>query len=157
MADRTFLAWPFFEEEHRKVARESQNWIRRNAVVLEHPPSEGLDEHCRKLVRSFGKRFLKHVVPYPFGGHKKRLDVRSLSLIREFLAYHSGLADFAFAMQGLGSGPISLFGSNALKKEYLPRVASGRMVAAFAISEPEAGSDVRSMQTTARRDGDQYV
>jgi len=157
MPDRSFLEWPFFEEEHRKLARELQSWVKRNTVVLEHPSSESLDEQCRRLVRSFGNRFLKHVVPYPFGGCKRRLDVRSLCLIRESMAYHSGLADFAFAMQGLGSGPISLFGSNALKKEYLPKVANGKMIAAFAISEPEAGSDVRSMQTTACRDGDEYV
>jgi len=157
MSDRSFLEWPFFEQEHRKLARELQSLVKRNPVVLEDPSSESLDEQCRRLVRSIGTRFLKHAVPYPFGGHKKRLDVRSLCLIRESLAYHSGLADFAFAMQGLGAGPISLFGSNALKKEYLPRVANGKMIAAFAISEPEAGSDVRSMQTTARRDGDEYV
>lgn len=157
MPDRSFLAWPFFEEEHRKLARELQSWEKPNALVLEQPPGEGLDEHCRTLVRSFGNRFLKYTVPYPFGGHKKRLDVRSLCLIRESLAYHSGLADFAFAMQGLGSGPISLFGSNALKKEYLPKVANGKKIAAFAISEPDAGSDVRSMRTTARREGDQFV
>ena len=86
-----------------------------NLYSLQHPRGEDLDEHCRKLVRSFGNRVLKHTVPYPFGGHKKRLGVRSLCLIREFLAYHSGLADFAFAMQGLGSGPISLAGSGALQ------------------------------------------
>ena len=155
MPDRSFLAWPFFEDEHRKLARELQSWIKRNSALLEHPP--GLDEHCSKLVRSFGNRFLTHTVPYPFGGDKKRLDVRSLCLIRESLAYHSGLADFAFAMQGLGSGPLSLFGSNALKKEYLPKVAKGKAVAAFAISEPDAGSDVRSIRTTARLEGDHFV
>jgi len=157
MSDRSFLSWPFFDEEHRKLARELQSWIRRNVVALEPPSVDGLDEHCRKLVRHLGNRFLKHAIPYPFGGHKKRLDVRSLCLVRESLAYHSGLADFAFAMQGLGSGPISLFGSNALKKKYLPRVANGKMIAAFAISEPEAGSDVRSMQATGRRQGDEFV
>jgi acyl-CoA dehydrogenase len=157
MPDRSFLTWPFFEEEHRKLARELQSWAKRNPVLFEHPPGESMDEHCSKLVRSFGNRFLKHTVPYPFGGHKKRLDVRTLCLIREFLAYHSGLADFAFAMQGLGSGPISLFGSNALKKEYLPKVAKGKAIAAFAISEPDAGSDVRSIQTTVRRDNGQFV
>ena len=157
MPDRSFLAWPFFDEEHRKLARELQSWVKRNALLLEHQPGEDLDEHCRTLVRSFGNRFLKHTVPYPFGGYKKRLDVRSLCLIRESLAYYSGLADFAFAMQGLGSGPISLFGSNALKKEHLLKVAKGRTIGAFAISEPEAGSDVRSMKTTARRDGNNFL
>jgi len=157
MPDRSFLSWPFFEDEHRKLAREVQGWIKRNGFFLQQPPSEGLDEHCGKLVRSFGNRFLKHTVPYPFGGHKKRWDVRSLCLIRESLAYHSGLADFAFAMQGLGSGPVSLFGSNALKKEYLPKVAKGRTIAAFAISEPDAGSDVRSIRTTARLEGDHFI
>ena len=157
MPDRSFLSWPFFEDEHRKLARELQSWIKRNGTLLQHPSAEELDDHCSKLVRTFGNRFLKHTVPYPFGGDKKRLDVRSLCLIRESLAYHSGLADFAFAMQGLGSGPISLFGSNALKKEYLPRVAKGKAIAAFAISEPDAGSDVRSMQTTARLEDDHFV
>lgn len=157
MPDRSFLAWPFFEEEHQKLVRELQSWVKRNALLLEHPPSDDLDERCRALVRGLGNKFLKYAVPYPFGGFKKRLDVRSLCLIREFLAYHSGLADFAFAMQGLGSGPISLFGSNALKKELLPKVARGRAIGAFAISEPQAGSDVRSMQTTARRDGNDFL
>src|SRR6476661_6707090 len=86
-----------------------------------------------------------------------KLDVRSLCIARETLARVSGLADFAFAMQGLGSGPISLFGSPALKARYLPRVAKGSAIAAFAISEADAGSDVAAMRTTARRDGDEYV
>lgn len=158
MPDRSFLAWPFFEEEHRKLLDEVATLIRRNADVFGDRARQRPDERCRRFVRIFGKGLLRHAVPAPFAGHKKEeLDVRSICLIRESLAYHSGLADFAFAMQGLGSGPISLFGSDALKKKYVPKVAAGEMIAAFAISEPAAGSDVRAMQTTARSDGDNFV
>ena len=157
MPDRSFLAWPFFEEEHRKVIDEVATLIKRNADAFGNSAKQDPDQRCRTFVRIFGDKLLKYAVPAPFGGHKEELDVRSICLIRESLAYHSGLADFAFAMQGLGSGPMSLFGSDILKKKYLPRVAAGEMIAAFAISEPDAGSDVRAMQTTARRDGDNFV
>ncbi|HWY70766.1 MAG TPA: acyl-CoA dehydrogenase [Terriglobales bacterium] len=156
MPDRTFLTWPFFDEKHRKLAREVQTLIQSNVDLSEDRAGESPDERCRMFVRAFGDSVRKHAVPAPFG-HEEPLDVRSICLIRESLAYPSGLADFAFAMQGLGSGPISLFGSDALKKKYLPKVAAGEMIAAFAISEPDAGSDVRSMQTTARRDDDHFV
>jgi acyl-CoA dehydrogenase len=96
-------------------------------------------------------------VPKAYGGHFDKLDVRSLCLIRETLGRTSGLADFAFAMQGLGSASIALFGSDALKERYLPKVCAGMQIAAFALSEPEGGSDVSAMRTTARRDGDHYV
>ena len=156
MADRSFLGWPFFDNEHRKLLRKELD------VLTEHNPfgrklPDNPDEQCRMYVRMFGGGLLKHAVPAPFGGHREQLDVRSLCLIRESLAYCSGLADFAFAMQGLGSGPISLFASEALKKNYLPKIAAGELIAAFAISEPDAGSDVRSMQTVVRRDGNSFV
>ena len=157
MPDRSFLAWPFFEEEHRKLIDEVATLIKRNADAFGNSAKQDPDQRCRTFVRIFGDKLLKYAVPAPFGGHKDELDVRSACLIRESLAYHSGLADFAFAMQGLGSGPMSLFGSDILKKKYLPKVAAGEMIAAFAISEPDAGSDVRAMQTTARRDGDNFV
>ena len=157
MPDRSFLAWPFFEEEHRKLIDEVATLIKRNADAFGDSAKQDPDQRCRNFVRIFGDKLLKYAVPAPFGGHKDELDVRSACLIRESLAYHSGLADFAFAMQGLGSGPMSLFGSDILKKKYLPKVAAGEMIAAFAISEPDAGSDVRAMRTTARRDGDNFV
>ena len=157
MPDRSFLAWPFFEEEHRKLIDEVATLIKRNADAFGNSAKQDPDQRCRTFVRIFGDKLLKYAVPAPFGGHKEEFDVRSACLIRESLAYHSGLADFAFAMQGLGSGPMSLFGSDILKKKYLPKVAAGEMIAAFAISEPDAGSDVRAMQTTARRDGDNFV
>ncbi|PYY19953.1 MAG: acyl-CoA dehydrogenase [Acidobacteria bacterium] len=157
MPDRSFLAWPFFEEEHRELIREVRTLIERNADLREDCGGGDPDNRCGTFVRMFGNGLLKHAVPAPFGGNKQELDVRSICLIRESLAYQSGLADFAFAMQGLGSCPISLFGSDALKKKYLPKVVAGEMIAAFAISEPEAGSDLRSMQTTAHRDGDHLV
>jgi len=165
MPDRSFLDWPFFDKEHRKVAHEVQALIDHQSALqhsqqnfLRQPcADEKVDDRCRELVRVFGQTLLGYAVPAPFGGHKEELDVRSICLIRESLAYHSGLADFAFAMQGLGAGPISLFGSDELKRKYLPKVASGEMIAAFAISEPDAGSDIRSMRTTAQREGDHLV
>ena len=96
-------------------------------------------------------------MPEAYGGHFDKLDVRSLCLIRETLARTSGLADFAFAMQGLGPASIALFGSEEQKRRYLPKVAPARAIAAFALSEPEGGSDVAALRTTARRDGDSYV
>lgn len=117
-----------------------------------------VDHECRKLVREFGKAgWLGYTVPAEHGGIHDRLDVRSLCIVRETLASFGGLADFAFAMQGLGSGPMSLFGSRELRNKYLPYVANGEMIAAFAISEAEAGSDVAAMTTTARYDVDSYV
>ena len=128
------LEWPFFEERHREFAA----WAREH---LPHAEGE-LDERCRGLVRALAADgWLEHAVG--------TLDVRTLCLARETLAYHDGLADFAFAMQGLGSGPISLFGSDEQRARYLPAVASGEKIAAFALSEPDAGSDVAAMSTSA--------
>ena len=143
-----FLDWPFFEERHRVLAGELEEWCR--AELSEEEP-EDLDSACRQLVRGLGEAgWLRHCVPNGAG----KLDVRSLCLIREILARHLGLADFAFAMQGLGSGTISLFGSEAQKDAYLPAVARGEKIAAFALTEPMSGSDVASMETRAEeRDG----
>jgi acyl-CoA dehydrogenase len=154
MADRSFLAWPFFEERHRGFAAELDAWADR---LPEHEEAD-VDAATRDLVRLLGEAgWLRHCVPSPYGGLAEKLDVRTLCLARETLARHAGLADFAFAMQGLGSASIALFGSEPLKRDYLPRVAAGTQIAAFALSEPEGGSDVANMRTTAREDGDHYV
>ena len=151
------LDWPFFSDAHRAFARDLELWAAREAQPTR------TDEHdvamaCRNIVRKLGTAgWLRHTVPAAFGGATDRLDVRTLCLAREILGRHNPLADFAFAMQGLGAGPISLFGSDTLKERYLPRVAAGESIAAFALSERDAGSDVTAMQTSARRDGTGWV
>jgi alkylation response protein AidB-like acyl-CoA dehydrogenase len=151
MPDRTYLHWPFFTDAHRALARDIEAWRDRE---LREAHDADPAAACRAYVAQLGRAgWLKYAVPRAFGGALDTLDVRSICLIRETLGYVSGLAEFAFAMQGLGSGPISLFGSDALKKKYLPGVAAGTSVAAFAISETDAGSDLQAMRTTARRDG----
>jgi len=151
MPDRSFLSWPFFDERHRELARDLADW---SAANLAGRYAENLDDECRALVRELGAAgFLKLTV----SDSKHRADVRSLAVARETLAYHSGLADFAFAMQGLGSGAISLFGTVEQKREWLPKVASGQAIAAFAMTEPECGSDAANMQTSAMRDGNEWV
>jgi alkylation response protein AidB-like acyl-CoA dehydrogenase len=154
--DRATLSWPFFNDEHRAMASMLADWARRE--IGDDVDDGDVDSTCRDLVRKLGEGgWLAYAVPLDHGGVHERLDVRSLCVIRETLAAVSGLADFSFAMQGLGVGPISLYGSRALRERYLPRVAKGEAIAAFAISEAEAGSDVAGMQTTARLDGDHYV
>jgi acyl-CoA dehydrogenase len=154
--DRSFLNWPFFDDTHRRLAEALEVWAEQELPA--HAEDADVDAATRALVRRLGEGgWLRHAVPAAYGGVSERLDVRTLCLIRETLARHDGLADFAFAMQGLGTGPISLFGSEDLRRRYLPPVAAGEALAAFAISEPEAGSDVAAMRTTARRDGDGYV
>ncbi|MGI9044430.1 MAG: acyl-CoA dehydrogenase family protein [Gemmatimonadaceae bacterium] len=153
----TAIDWPFFSEGHRELDKSLSSWIREHPEVREADEQDP-DAACRSIVKSLGDSgWLEFAVPAPFGGRADSLDVRSLCLIREKLAYESGLADIAFAMQGLGAGPISLYGSRELKQQYLPRVSRGEAIAAFAISEADAGSDVAGMHTTARRDGDEYV
>ncbi|MCC6927710.1 MAG: acyl-CoA dehydrogenase family protein [Gemmatimonadaceae bacterium] len=156
MADTTFLDWPFFDTSHRDFARSLRRFAELEVDAWEELiASESVDVASMTLALRFGQGgWLQHVVPAAHGGARDTLDVRTLCLARETLAYHNGLADFAFAMQGLGSGPISLFGSEALKARYLPRVARGEAIAAFALSEPNAGSDVVAMSTTARREHD---
>jgi acyl-CoA dehydrogenase len=157
MPDRTFLTWPFFTDAHRGLADELQAFVRGEIEPMPRDEHD-VDGACRHLVRRLGATgVLRLCVPAPYGGAHERLDVRSLCLARETLGRAWGLADFAFAMQGLGSGPISLFGSDALKERYLPPVARGERIAAFALSEPDAGSDVAAMQTTARRADGGYV
>ena len=156
MADRSFLDWPFLDARHRQLHAGIDAWARIALPgLVDH---HDVDGSCRKLVRALGEAgFLSQVVPAAFGGASEALDVRALCLARETLAWHEGLADFAFAMQGLGTGPISLFGSEAQKQRYLPPVARGEAIAAFALSEAEAGSDVAAMTTRAEPDGAAHV
>ncbi|HMG51589.1 MAG TPA: acyl-CoA dehydrogenase family protein [Inquilinus sp.] len=156
MPDRSFLDWPFFEDRHRALALELDAWAAKVLPgLIDH---HDVDASCRRLVAALGEAgWLRHAVPASHGGVSDRLDVRSLCLIRETLARHDGLADFAFAMQGLGTGSISLFGTDVLKDRILPPVRDGRAIAAFALSEPDAGSDVAAMSTTAVPDGPDAV
>jgi acyl-CoA dehydrogenase len=159
MTDHAFLDWPFFDDEQRVLAGHLDDWIVANREVLTgHPAGDAaVDAHCRNLVQQLGKGgLLNNCVPKAYGGASD-IALRNLCLCRETLSYQSGLADFAFAMQGLGSGPISFFGTAELKERYLPNVAAGKAIPAFAISEPGAGSDVGSIKTTATKDGDDYV
>ncbi|MFB1017349.1 MAG: acyl-CoA dehydrogenase family protein [Burkholderiaceae bacterium] len=150
------LQWPFFEDHHRTLAAELEAWA---AASVAHIHSDDNDADCKQLVSLLGEAgWLRHVVAgQAFGGQGETVDTRTICLLREALARHNGLADFAFAMQGLGSGPISLDGSDAQKKAYLPRVASGQAIAAFALSEPDAGSDVAAMCCEATVDGTDYI
>lgn len=149
MTDRDFLDWPFFDDYHREVAGWADDWCEANPAA----PSGDLDQQCRALVASLGQSPMLRVVnPYNAIGYQ----VRSIALIRERLAYHSALVDFAFAMQGLGLGPIVDSGSAAQKREWGPRVVAGDAVAAFALTEPECGSDAAHIAMTARRDGEQW-
>ena len=156
MIDASFLSWPFFENRHRQFANDLSAWAASDVKPLvDH---HDVDASCRRLVRRLGEAgWLRAVVPEAYGGLFPSFDVRTLCLARETLAFHDGLADFAFAMQGLGTGPITLFGSDVLKARYLPPVARGEAIAAFALSEPEAGSDVAAMSTTAMPDGPDHV
>ena len=141
------LTWPFFTDTHRAFAASLRDWTVREIAPLPHPSAApaDVDAACRAIVRRLGDGgWLRYSVPAPHGGVYERLDVRTLCLARETLAQVSGLAEFVFALQGLGVGPISLFGSDALKARYLPAVARGDAIAAFAISESEAGSDVNT-------------
>ena len=150
MADESYLGWPFLEERHRSLARRLEAFGR--GCEVDH---RSVDDACRRIVRALGEAgLLAHCcVPEPDG----RFDVRALALSRDVLARHDALLDFAFAMQGLGTGPISLFGSPAQKKQYLPPVMRGERIAAFALSEPQAGSDLAALETTVRREGPGWV
>lgn len=148
------LDWPFFTPEHRELSEFVEGWAQQR---LQRRELSGVDERaavdatCKGLVRDLGKAGItRHCIRAEDGGAATHLDVRSLAIIRETLAWHDALADFAFAMQGLGSGPISIAGSTELKQRYLPDVAAGNAIAAFALSEPEAGSDVAAMSCSAR-------
>jgi acyl-CoA dehydrogenase len=160
MADKTFLAWPFFDDGHRSLAAELERWAGESLPPLLEGSEESLDAvyACvRRIVEALGKAGLLRVcVPRAYGGGRDNLDVRSLCLAREIMGRASGLADFALAMQGLGSAPITLYGREDQKQSILPRVAVGTAIAAFALSEPDAGSDVSAISTTATRDGNSW-
>ena len=154
MPDRSFLEWPFLSDNHRRLADDLDAWCARELDGLAHDEAD-VDRECRHLLGLLGNGgWLRYAVPASHGGVHENLDVRSLSLIRETLARHSGLADFVFAMQGLGSGTISLFGTPAQQAAYLPGVASGKTMAAFALTELESGSDVANMTTSGTRTAD---
>jgi acyl-CoA dehydrogenase len=149
------LSWPFFDAAHRGFAQSIAAWADANLTALPH---DDVDAACRARVRALGDAgFLKAVVAGQYGGLFPQIDVRAVCLAREILAFGDGLADFSFAMQGLGSGAISRYGSDETKSRYLPRVRDGRAIAAFALSEPEAGSDVSALATTATADGPGHV
>lgn len=146
---------PFFDDTHRSLHQDVHAWSRANLPTRIHTGS--VDKRCQELVKMLGDAgWLRYCVPKEYGGMLPGLDSRSLCLLRQTFGYYDGLADFAFVLQGLGSGPISLFGSDYLKQKYLPHVATGKMLAAFALSEPDAGSDAAAMTTTATRTKDGY-
>jgi acyl-CoA dehydrogenase len=160
MADRSFLSWPFLDDAHRRYAGAVEAWASSalpQLVGSGDVHGAGLDDAARRLVRSLGAAgLLAACVPARHGGLGETFDVRTLCLAREILARHEGLADFAFAMQGLGSAALTLFGSGEQQRRYLPRVGKGEAIAAFALSEPDAGSDVAAMSTRAVQDGGGY-
>jgi len=158
MSDKSFLQWPFFDADHHELAQRLDSWASQDLPNLTANEHDDLDGTCKAIVKALGDAgFATYAVPASAGGQHEKLDVRSLCLIRETLARHNALADFAFAMQGLGSGPVSLFGNEAQQADYLNAVANGDKIAAFSLSEPEAGSDVAAMSCSARADGDEWV
>ncbi|MER8763201.1 acyl-CoA dehydrogenase family protein [Mesorhizobium sp. M0968] len=151
MTDRSFLSWPFFEDRHRDLAERLEAWCAKNLPVAH----DDVDAACRELVAKLGKDgWLKPTALDT--DNPAALDVRTLCLTRETLARHDGLADFAFAMQGLGTGALSLFGSPD-QQHWLAKTRAGKAISAFALSEPRSGSDVANMEMTAARDGDSYL
>ena len=158
MSDQSFLDWPFFNGEHRELAARLDQWAYDHLPTVTANEHHDLDSTCKAIVKALGEAgFTTYAVPASAGGHHDKLDVRSLCLIRETLARHNALSDFAFAMQGLGSGPVSLYGSEAQQAGYLNAVAAGDKIAAFALSEPDAGSDVAGMSCRAQLDGDDWI
>lgn len=156
MSDTTYLQWPFFESIHGDLASALDSWAKQH---IDESHATDVDAQCRSLVKLLGSAgWLAHAVAgRDVGGTVDVIDTRAICLVRETLARHSGLADFAFAMQGLGSGAISLDGTPEQRQKYLPRVAKGEAIAAFALSEPDAGSDVAAMTCTARLEGADYL
>ena len=153
MADRSFLSWPFFEDRHRLLAASLDTWAGQHLANIDHSDT---DLACRGLVTALGRDgWLEYATVDPDGS--ATLDVRSLCLIREILARHDGLADFSFAMQGLGTGAISLFGTDFQKIEWLPKVRAGKLISAFALTEPQSGSDVANSTMTATLAGESFV
>ncbi len=154
MPDKSFLDWPFFEDHHRAHAAALEEWADSNLAHVNH---DDIDASCVSLVASMGADgFLMNSAVDP-SDPEATLDVRTLCLTREILARHDGLADFAFAMQGLGTGPISLFGTPEQKAEWLPKTRAGKAISAFALTEPGSGSDVAATASTAVADGNGFV
>lgn len=154
MADRSYLGWPFFEDYHRELKDRLERWCGQHLTSIDH---SDIDTACRELVDRLGRDgWLTHTAVDP-AEPASQLDVRTLCLIRETLARHDGLADFAFAMQGLGTGAISLFGSDEQKSEWLSQTRSGKAISAFALTEPQAGSDVANSTMSAEDKGDHYL
>jgi alkylation response protein AidB-like acyl-CoA dehydrogenase len=148
---------PFFNDDHSALQAQVRKWADKN-LLPEQQIGSDLERRSRSLVQELGARaFLQHAVPKQFGGVRERVDARDLCILREELARGDAIADNMFALQALGSFPITLAGSDSQKRAYLPKVATGRAIAAFAITEPEAGSDIASLRTTALRQGDQFV
>lgn len=155
--DKSYLDWPFLDAHHKKLALDLDTWCAENLNDIFHE-REKADDMCRMLVKRLGDAgWLRYAVPKAYGGIHDKLDVRSLCLIRETLARYDGLADFAFGMQGLGSGTMTLFGTEDQKQDYLAAVSRGDKIAAFALSEPDAGSDVAAMTTSFREEGDDLI
>mgnify|MGYP001431470583 CR=1 FL=1 len=154
MSDKSFLDWPFFEARHRDLAAAADAWAAQNLAAIDHADT---DAACRALVAALGAGGWLKLTAIDPDDPNSGLDVRSLCLLRETLARHDGLADFAFAMQGLGTGAISLFGSDAQKRRWLPLTRAGKAISAFALSEPASGSDVANLSLAARRDGADYI
>lgn len=159
MIKNDMLDWPFFDDSHRMLGQTLDRWCQDNLKALDHADDFST---CRERVAALGKAgWLKYCVPAGangvWGGARQELDSRSLCILRETLAQYDALADFSFAMQGLGSGAISLGGSQTIQDTYLPNVSSGQAIAAFALSEPEAGSDVAALSCRAEADGNEYV
>lgn len=153
MADKSFLSWPFFEDRHRALAADLDTWAQGALAGINHGDT---DAACQSLVAALGEAgWLRHAAIDPAA--PQPLDVRSLCLIRETLARHDGLADFSFAMQGLGTGALSLFGTGDQQHEWLPQIRAGTAISAFALTEPQSGSDVANATMTATRDGDDYI
>jgi len=154
MSDKTYLHWPFFEEKHRQLSADLEDWCAKNLSNIDHSDT---DELCKSLVSALGKAGWCQYSGVDPVDSSSVLDVRSLCLIRETLARNEGLADFAFAMQGLGTGAISLFGTLEQKNDWLTGTRKGNKISAFALTEPQSGSDVANSTMSATLDGEEYV
>ena len=155
MADRSFLHWPFFADGHRVLAARAAEWAARE--VGARGDDDDVDGACRELADKLGAAGFLQLCTADPDSNDARIDVIPLCIMRESLGYHEPLADFVFAMQGLGSGAISLFGSEAQRRKYLPGVRSGKLLGTFALSEPRSGSDVAAIETRAVKDGEHFV
>ncbi len=154
MADRSFLNWPFFEPRHVEFHDRFDDWVSRNLAGLGH---DDIDDTCRRIAGMLGDAGWLHHSAVDPDDEGSQIDVRLLCLTREVLARHNGLADFVFAMQGLGTGALSLFGTIDQRRQWLTKTRNGQALSAFALSEPRSGSDVANMDMSATLDGDSYI